>query len=126
MSFQEVADALTYLQEKTHDHSDIIPGVINNDQMEDRAQVILIITGLGATPVESPFTRKVESKIEQTTVVATQSTDALNQPLQQPVINSGVSAIRPSRRSQSEDNEYSGVPADIDIPAFLRRRVRVS
>jgi cell division protein FtsZ len=122
MSFQEVADALTYLQEKTHDHSDIIPGVINNDQMEDRAQVILIITGLGATPVESPFTRKVE----QTTVAATQSTDPMNQPNQQPAINSGVSAIRPARRSQSEENEYSGVPADIDIPAFLRRRVRVS
>ena len=69
LTFLEVMDALNHLQELTRNQADIIPGVINDPRMEDRAQVILVITGLGATPVETalparaaqPATVKVSS-----------------------------------------------------------------
>jgi len=41
LTFLEVADALTYLQEATHSRAEIIPGVINDSRMTDRAQVII-------------------------------------------------------------------------------------
>ncbi|RPJ50403.1 MAG: cell division protein FtsZ, partial [Chloroflexi bacterium] len=53
LSFIEVMEALNHLQKQTHDQADIIPGVISDPRMEDRAQVILIITGLGATAVDA-------------------------------------------------------------------------
>src|SRR5512138_2558843 len=53
LTFVEVAEALTCLQEKTNNQAEIIPGVISDNRMEDRVQVILVITGLGATPVDA-------------------------------------------------------------------------
>ena len=53
LTFLEVAGALSYLQNKTNNQAEIIPGVINDERMEDRVQVILVITGLGATPVDA-------------------------------------------------------------------------
>src|SRR5512135_440587 len=52
LTFMEVADALTFLQGKTNNQAEIIPGVIVNDSYGDRVQVILVITGLGATSVD--------------------------------------------------------------------------
>ena len=52
LTFMEVADALTFLQGKTTNQAEIIPGIIVNDSMGDKVQVILVITGLGATPVD--------------------------------------------------------------------------
>ena len=66
MGFLEVTEALSYLQTQTGTSTEIIPGVINDDRMEGRAQVILIITGLGGTPLEDvmPGVRK-QSPAEQ-------------------------------------------------------------
>jgi len=53
LSFVEVAEALNELQSKTGNRAEIVPGVITDDRMEDRAQVILVITGIGATGIEA-------------------------------------------------------------------------
>ncbi|MFM8320398.1 MAG: cell division protein FtsZ [Chloroflexota bacterium] len=51
----EVQDALTSLQARTGEDTEIIFGVITDDSMEGRAQVILMITGLGAVPADEIF-----------------------------------------------------------------------
>lgn len=99
LTFMELMEAMTYLQEKTHGRADIIPGVIADDRMRDRTQVILIITGLGATPL-----------------VASQAPAAR-------VTTSGASRpVSSVPQPASEQVEMAAV--DLDLPAFMRRRVR--
>jgi cell division protein FtsZ len=103
LTFMEVAEAMTKLQEKTNNQAEIVPGVICNDQMEDRTQVILIITGLGATAVDGHFGQS------RTPTAAKPSS-----PLE----------IEDNRSVEIPQMAYSGANLDLDIPAFLRRRVR--
>jgi cell division protein FtsZ len=101
LTFIEVADALTLLQAKTNNHAEIIPGVIVNDAMGDKVQVILVITGLGATSVdEKSSPRKSFSPPAQ----------PVAQPEEQPSVHSQVEMI--------------SSPVDLNVPAFIRRRLR--
>jgi cell division protein FtsZ len=52
LSLFEVQTALTGLQEQTGSQTEIVFGVINDDRMEGRVQVILMITGLGSLTLE--------------------------------------------------------------------------
>jgi cell division protein FtsZ len=52
LSLYEVQSALTSLQEQTGTQTEIVFGVITDDRMEGRVQVILMITGLGASTLE--------------------------------------------------------------------------
>jgi len=104
LTFVEVAEALTYLQNKTNNQAEIIPGVITDNRMGDRVEVILVITGLGATPVQSPFVARKQAEPV---------------PVQ-------VETVR-----QAEPVEVERAPvemihhhSDLDLPAFMRRRMR--
>lgn len=114
LTFFEVADALTYLQEQTGNGAEIIPGIINNEAMKGRTQVILIITGLGGTPIDQALT-------------STEKVVDAPAPVQEQI---PVNNPRPLYSRQLVDDEepaqlemVSG-PANLDIPAFMRRRVR--
>ena len=106
-------EALSHLQELTHNRAEIIPGVISDPCMEDRAQVILVITGLGATPIETALpARKPQA-----------------QPVQQahpePVPVSRASIPLTSAQANQVSREIPPAATDnLDLPAFLRRRVR--
>lgn len=119
LTFLEVAGALSYLQNKTNNQAEIIPGVINDERMEDRVQVILIITGLGATPVDAKPVEQapVEVKPAEPKPVAQQVAEILH-----PAIPPSV--IRPAQPKPSPQVELAGAPANLDLPAFLRKRAR--
>jgi len=110
LTFNEVIDALNELQEKSNNQAEIIPGVITDERMGDRVQVIMILTGIGATPVEVPH-------LGRQPVVAVQSFPA-PQPVHQPM------AAHHQQPMQARSVEVAAIQADLDIPAFLRRRVR--
>ena len=81
--------------------------------MEDRAQVILIMTGLGATPLEKalPGSERVISSVRNspaTAVEASRSTPPKRNP--EPVV------------PQTAEQEYETAATDLDIPAFIRKR----
>lgn len=110
----EVQDALTYLQELTSGQTEIVMGVINDERMQDRVQVTLVITGLGsptledamsgiskAAPAANPATRPVEA------APATE-TPAIQPPPAMPITQTLSEAA------------YT----NLDLPAFLRRRAR--
>ncbi len=103
LTFLEVADALSYLQERTNQQAEIIPGVVPNECMQDRAQVILVITGLGATPVD---TRPVEHRAETPVAIPVE-----------PVREAFPVTMMPAL-------ELAAAHGDLDLPAFMRRRVR--
>ena len=103
LTFIEVTEALTYLQNKTNNQAEIIPGVINDERMQDRVQAILIITGLGATPVDSQI------QVQRTAEAP-----------QNPTVPSVTHAPQINQMPQVE---LAGAPANLDLPAFLRRRV---
>ncbi|MEW5870081.1 MAG: cell division protein FtsZ [Chloroflexota bacterium] len=52
LTLMEVQQALTSLHARTGDQAEIVPGVIQDERMQDRVQVILMITGLGASTIE--------------------------------------------------------------------------
>ena len=134
MTFFEMADALTYLHENTPLETDVIPGIINVDEMEDRVDVILVLTG-------------VNRNHQQVAVEAEVKTQPVEKMKMQ--ISSQESPFKPSRevaeQGQGSIQAYSRVPedamnpaplmkskythpssADLDIPAFLRRRIAAS
>lgn len=156
LGFLEVMEAMNYLQTLTNNSAEIIPGVINNPRMEDRAQVILVITGLGATPVDSALPAAQTAPVQQS--VPAQPASWQNAAPQRGMPNivpatgrnlpQQGGAIQPARPASSEaaprmayDQNYpanppaprpmpqapslevsSVTPADIDLPAFMRRR----
>ena len=66
LSFLEVTDALSYLQDMTGNRADVIPGFMIDERLTERAQVILIVTGLGGTAIDKELfaPRNTEAKNE--------------------------------------------------------------
>jgi cell division protein FtsZ len=125
LTFLEVTEALDYLQEQAGNHAEIIPGVITNNNLEDRAQVILIITGLGGTPIEEaiPGAQDMMQNIQSPKIAMhTQPAAASsNQPISTTEIISGPMKTIATPAS-SPTLELSSTATNLDIPAFLRRR----
>jgi cell division protein FtsZ len=112
MSLSEVGEALEYLQEKTGDRTEIVMGATHSDSMEGRAQVILVITGLGAPSLEDvmPGAEKyLDHSIEQT---------APAEP--EPSLGRRPSVPPPQETELESDPRLQ----NLDIPAFMRRRPR--
>jgi len=102
LPFAEVTDALNHLHELTNHNAEVIPGFIVDPRLQDRCEIILIITGLGATPLET-VQNYVRSEI--------------------PLKQFNFSSPSPERK-EFATAEVSVNTADIDLPAFLRRRNR--
>ncbi len=109
LSFAEVMDALNTLHERTNGIAEIVPGVICDEKMEDRAQVILVLTGIGATSVESSAVRHRDQVVKPAHIEPGQSETNVN--------------LRTQPMEAEFQFEMAGAEVDLDIPAFLRRRV---
>lgn len=115
LSLFEVQDALDYLQEQTHAETEIVMGVINDERMQDRVQITLVVTGLGAPTLEETLTNvNNQSKAEpkQPRIVErhiSMPTEPENDPVPAEAVSQAVTLI-PSQ--------------NLDLPAFLRRRSR--
>jgi cell division protein FtsZ len=106
LTFFEVMDALNELQNRTNGQAEIVPGVINDERMQNRAQVILIITGLGATAIPATLQpRPAEAQA-------------------QPASRSEKPIPVGSMAEREPAEAVVGVVNDLDLPAFMRRRVR--
>jgi len=103
LSFIEVSEALCHLQEMAGAAIEIIPGVMRDDNLRDRCQLILVITGLGATAVEN-----VPAQVTQRSAA------------------SPAASVFPSSRpaiSPVPEMQLAAAQSDLDIPAFMRRRM---
>ncbi len=102
LSFVEVMEVLKTMHGLTGGKADIIPGVICDERMEDRAQVILVLTGLGATAIDHQVHPR-NCFHQDTQIISPEEVDA-------------------NVQNQSQ-YELVGSAVDLDIPAFMRKRI---
>jgi cell division protein FtsZ len=116
LTLYEVSEVLNDLHSRVGDQAEIVFGISNDERMLGRAQVILVITGLGAPTLEE-IMPGISLKIEE------------NPQLSQPPVH------EPTPQTVEVSKPVEAVPAgipqviasdDLDIPAFLRRRSRTS
>jgi cell division protein FtsZ len=108
LTFLEVSDVLTRLQERTGNDVTIIPGVINDPRMKGKVQIILVITGIGATAVDA--------KSEMNEVLISDP-----EPVQAVIPESVPVQFYQKRIITDLDIATSNV--DLDVPAFMRKRI---
>jgi cell division protein FtsZ len=106
----EVESALTYLQNQTGSQAEIVMGVINDDQMLGRVQVILVVTGIVAPTLDATFSKPVVREPEPVSVE--------DSTVRHPVDTLPVGAYNVARLQDYPD------PTNLDLPAFLRKRVK--
>ena len=114
MSFKDVTDALSTLQQATGSHADIIPGIITDPRMEDRVQLILIVTGIG-NKQESLIEQVMEKEpgaSEQTNYFSNSFQRQENAPVKENYNEIGLAGY--GNQPNTSDN--------LSVPAFLRRR----
>lgn len=114
MSFRDLTDALNTLQNATGGHADVIPGVITDPRMEDRVQLILIVTGIGAPKANfqvDNFNGLAQSQFEGPHQVDPEP----KQIYDESPANNEI-GLEQYPQVDSRDN--------LSVPAFLRRRVK--
>jgi cell division protein FtsZ len=110
LTLMEVQEALEGLQSQTGSQTEIVLGVTNDDSMVNRAQVILLITGLGGPTLEDAF-----SQVQKTNPVKQAPPVQEHRPqekVEPPYVEPAV--VSPGYSKTTATN--------YDIPAFLRRR----
>jgi len=122
LTFMEVADTLTHLHKEAGLETEIIPGVINNNNLSDRVQVILIVTGLGALLIDQAIPGAEKYIAEHP--------DRINENRFNRETHRSHDPHR-SEEPQVQSKAYSlsqphsaMITADLDVPAFLRKRIR--
>jgi cell division protein FtsZ len=121
LTFSELADALEHLNQEAGNQAEIIPGVISNPNLHDRTQVILIVTGLGALPIEQviPGAERFLAEIAEKEPVRPSRLQPKRTPSE-----TFPDQNKPNQPTYSFSAENSTMTsADLDIPAFLRKRV---
>jgi cell division protein FtsZ len=106
LTLLEVSEALIALQDQAGSETEIVMGVIQDERMEGRTQVIMIATGLGGQPLESVMPI---AGIKKEPMHEEQDYDLPNEEM-------AAGAIPLSLMANTGNN--------LDVPAFLRRRVR--
>ncbi len=97
--------------------------------MGDRAQVILVITGLGATPIETslPVRRAQAEPVPSTFPTEAVVMRSAGASMKMPGIAEKIDSIEKNVSTRAAQIEVSAAnPADLDLPAFMRRRIRQS
>jgi cell division protein FtsZ len=107
----EVSEALSNLQAQTSFNAEIVMGVNQDSQMEGRVQLILVMTGIGAPTLEE-------------TLMGAKS---MNQPLKSDTHTPKVEETTIAKLEEPPLFPRTGnLASDLDIPAFLRRRMRTA
>lgn len=113
LSLIEVETALSHLQTQAGGKAEIVLGLVNDPKLQDRVEVILVITGLG-----SPTLEETLSKVEGRRVM-------IDKPIAQ---TTNIYENNPKQYTAEGDwdEELTVSSNDLDIPAFLRRGRRVA
>jgi cell division protein FtsZ len=110
LSLYEVGEAIGHIRSMTGENVDVVMGVSHDERMSERAQVILVVTGLGAKTLAD-----VLPGAEKIGAVAGAKAEA------QPVLV----APEPVEVAEREPATRVDILNDLDVPAFMRKRVRV-
>ena len=125
LSLNEINSGITYLQSQTGPQTETVFGVIQADRLEDRVQVILVITGLGAPTLEEAMA-SVKQPVKAEPPPEPAIPVVIEKPL--PVAPPAPKTYQPVETPEPPrvKADYPINPNDLDIPAFLRRRARLA
>lgn len=113
----EVSEVLNELHSRVSNQPEIVFGISRDDRMQGRAQVILVITGLGAPTLEEVIPG-ISLKTDNAPVVRRiQNLEPVAEPISSAIgLEESVEVVAAGAPQYAADN--------LDIPAFLRRRNR--
>lgn len=115
LTLLEVQAGLTELQAQTGVQTEIVPGVITDERLINRVQLILMVTGLGATALDE-------------SLLPIQLPKAQPEP-QQPELDAIEEAVVQENRVSSFEMQPAYLASssqNSDLPAFLRFRTALS
>ncbi len=118
LSLAEVQEAVQGLLAKAGAQTEMVMGVIQDEQMRDRVQVILVITGLGATTLEQAVSALDSQKPIAAPMPSIEAEDS-SSPVEEPMEGEKLFTTLP----QPKHLRMSIPPTNYDLPAFLRRRL---
>ncbi len=123
LSLGEVQEALDLLQTQSGGDTEIVMGVINDERMGDRVQIILVITGLGAPTLEDTMSslKKAAPDTPRRTLPVDDFLSQAAAPASQSP-NQAAPQQTDSERTNYQPLESSFAAQSLDLPAFLRRR----
>lgn len=140
MTLFEMAEALTYLHKNTPEETDVIPGIINSEDMGDRVDVILVLTGvrkkkagvmtikpatMNQLPEEKEFAPSDNVTVQKTIPFKpSRNISSLKDAQEFPQAKSEAERVKATPLMKSKYTHPSSL--DLDIPAFLRRRTASS
>jgi cell division protein FtsZ len=113
LALYDVQAALSHLQAQSGGKAEIVLGVVNDPRLDDRVEVILVITGLGSTTLEETLSHL----------------DVRQLPVERkPFAAPEKFEVKFPEMTSDEfvEEEMSVSSNDLDIPAFLRRGRRLT
>lgn len=118
LTLVEVQEAVNSLLQRAGAQTEMVLGVIQDERMQDRVQVILVITGLGAPTLEQAVSSLEQLKQIERPMPAVE-TDASADFVEDTSHEENVLHSLPQPKHLS----MSIPPTNYDLPAFLRRRM---
>ncbi len=147
LSLHEVGEAFGQIREQTGSNVDVVMGLSSTDEMQGKAQVILVVTGLGIPAVEQKAVaeaKSVEVEIEAPALVEanvvegdvaamdSQATYGMDDEIVAEMLNEieideSLEDTEPAitRINLDEDLPQAALN-NLDIPAFLRKKARMN
>ncbi len=116
LTFREITEAMEELQKESQNHAEIIPGVIDDPNMINRLEVILIVTGLGGIKLKD---LELITESHKATVENSRGSDFKSEPR----IDSLFFEKNEPVASQNQYEPQVNFNSNLDIPAFMRKRV---
>jgi cell division protein FtsZ len=120
LTLYEVQEALNHLQEQAGNKAEIVLGVVNDERLEERVQVILVVTGLG-----SPTLEETLSQVDRSRRIASDPGAIKTEPAMRSL---DYALAQPPGRLESVEQKSSPLNTpinitsrDLDLPSFLRR-----
>jgi cell division protein FtsZ len=106
LTMNEVGDALNQLREQCHPDAEIIPGLTSNPLMQDRVQLIMLVTGVGATAIQTPQQAAANTDKE----------------IQRTRPNPVFSTQKPSTFTHVKNDPQD----ELEIPAYIRKHIQLN
>jgi cell division protein FtsZ len=106
LSLYEVGEAIEHIRTMTGDEVDVVMGVSHDERLQDRTQVILVVTGLGT----KAHSQKNAAQSANTPATVVENSDA----------------TIPEVLEESCEAVPVDILNDLDVPAFMRKRARAN
>jgi cell division protein FtsZ len=132
LTLAEVEETLQYLQDEAGSQAEIVMGVIQDERLYNRAQVILVVTGIGTFTLEEtmasvsqPVKPTMSVAADQAPIMTLSSLERTGAPISietRTVPKRELPGVERSGEPGEAASEVGISSTSLDIPAFIRRR----